>query len=463
MLRIIVFGLFLHSIPAAHAGSAGREPFNFLFLDANARAVGMSGAYTALASDPNALLYNPAGLGKVKGYQATLMHNQYFQGITQEYLAYASPRGWGASFNYLSFGEIRNTTLSNKTGIGLGTFGLTTMALTGGYGRPIFENLTVGVGLKFLREVIDDVSGQGVALDMGLGYSVPMVQGLSIGAALQNLGPSVKFQSSKEDLPLAFRVGTAYVFDFFKRENVLALDLVKARNESALVAFGVETILGESFPVRVGYNTRNDAGPGITAGLGYVHKDISFDYAFAPFKELGDAHRFSLSFRWGNAVLAKAKAVKDDIVLSTTQQENTELVRVMEEVRQAFGVEVFESAETKGTSITASEKAIYFDNGSSRIQEAVHPLLDTIGELILAMNSEKVDVLGYTDNVGTPETNAGLSNDRAAAVVDYFSSKKGLDRKIFSSLGRGSENPIASNSTAEGRSRNRRVEIVIYR
>lgn len=463
MYRILVFGLLLHNLPAAHAGSAGAEPFNFLFLDANARAVGLSGAYTALASDPNALLYNPAGLGKVRVDQVTFMHNQYFQGITQEYLAYASPHGWGASFNYLSFGEIRNTTLSNKTGTGLGTFGLTSMALTGGYGRSMTDDLSFGVGIKFLREVIDDASGQGVALDMGLVYSVPMISGLSIGAALQNLGPSVKFQSANEDLPLAFRAGTAYVFDFLKRENTLALDLVKARNESALAAFGAETTLGESFPVRIGYNTRNDDGPGITAGLGYVHKDMSFDYAFAPFKELGDAHRFSFSFRWGNAAPEEAKAVKDDIALSTAQPVNPDIVKVIAEVRQVSGVEVFESTETSETSITASENAIYFDNGSSRIQEAVYPLLDTIGELILAMNSEKVDVFGYTDNVGTPETNAGLSKDRAAAVVDYFSAKKGLDRKIFSSQGRGSENPIASNSTEEGRSRNRRVEIVISR
>lgn len=283
----------------ALAGSAGADPFNFLFLDANARAVGLSGAYTARATDVNALLYNPAGLARVRRNQATFMHNQYFQDITQEYLGFASAAGWGASFNYLSFGDIPNTTISNHTGSGLGSFGVSDMALSAGYGYGLTDDLAVGAGVKLVREAVDDVSGQGFGLDIGALYSMPMIDGLTLGGALQNMGPKVKFESAEENLPMNLRLGAAYAFELLGQESSVSLDLTKERSEDVLTSLGVETVIAQAYPVRLGYNTRNNDGPGITAGLGYLYKNLSFDYAFAPFKELGAAHRLSVTLFWG--------------------------------------------------------------------------------------------------------------------------------------------------------------------
>lgn len=280
------------------AGSAGADPFNFLFLDANARAVGMAGAYTALATDANALLYNPAGLGQVDRHEATFMHNQYFEGITQEYLAYAAPLGWGASLNYLSFGDVPRTTISNPDGTGLGNTELTDLAFGAGYGRAINEDLAVGAGVKYIRESIAGISAQGVALDLGALYAVRALEGFSVGLAVQNIGPSVKFQSDKENMPLNLRLGAAYGFTVGEHESTVSLDATKERSQEAHIGVGAETIIAKMMPVRVGFNTRNDAGPGVTMGLGWIYRSFAFDYAFVPFGDLGNAHRFSLSYHW---------------------------------------------------------------------------------------------------------------------------------------------------------------------
>jgi outer membrane protein OmpA-like peptidoglycan-associated protein len=75
-------------------------------------------------------------------------------------------------------------------------------------------------------------------------------------------------------------------------------------------------------------------------------------------------------------------------------------------------------------------------------------------------SAEKVKVVGYTDNTGTAEHNSKLSQQRADVVRDYLVSI-GVDPKKLEAIGAADANPIADNSTNEGRARNRRVEIEV--
>ena len=174
-------------------GGSGAEPLTFLNLDANARPVALGGAYTALAADVNALLYNPAGLARVRRHEATFMHNAYFQEIKQEYVAYLHPAGWSLSLNQLSFGDVQKTTLSDPGGASLGQTTLSDLALGAGYGHALTESLAVGAGLKYIRETIDSTNGDGIAADLGVLYALPAAPGLNLGLTAQNLGPAVRF------------------------------------------------------------------------------------------------------------------------------------------------------------------------------------------------------------------------------------------------------------------------------
>jgi hypothetical protein len=292
----ILLGIFSASPCLAGAGA---EPFDFLFLDANARAVGMGGAYTAMATDANALLYNPAGLAKVARSEATFMHNMYFQGITQEYAAYASPKGWSANLNYLSFGSVQKTTLSDPDGISTGQTTLRDMAFTAGYGCNLLGALSLGVGAKFIREVIDSFALTGYALDLGALYEIKSFNGLRVGAALQNIGPPARSVTAKENLPLNLRVGLGYEFKVLGIPGAVALDAAKERSQKTLPALGGEVRPLKPLAVRVGYNSRNKAGTGVTAGVGFLFKDGSIDYGFVPYGDLGNSHRISVTLRWG--------------------------------------------------------------------------------------------------------------------------------------------------------------------
>ncbi|OGR63031.1 MAG: hypothetical protein A2X31_00515 [Elusimicrobia bacterium GWB2_63_22] len=263
------------------------------------RAVALGGAYTALAADANALHYNPAGLGLAAGGQATFMHNQYFEDISQEYFAYASPWGWGAALNYLDFGGAQRTTVSNPTGAGLGEVNLTSLAAGLGYGRELLPGFSAGAGLKYIKEDVAGETGTGYALDFGLLYSPAAVKGLSLGFAVQNMGSSVRFYEDTESLPLNLRAGAAYAFSVKGLPALVAVDAAKRLHEDAYACAGAEVVVAGRFPLRLGYSGLNDDGSGLTAGGGYRVRALSFDYAFVPYKELGAAHRFSVTYMWG--------------------------------------------------------------------------------------------------------------------------------------------------------------------
>jgi OOP family OmpA-OmpF porin len=71
----------------------------------------------------------------------------------------------------------------------------------------------------------------------------------------------------------------------------------------------------------------------------------------------------------------------------------------------------------------------------------------------------RLSIEGHTDNVGTPQNNKVLSENRAKAVMNAVASS-GVDASRLTSVGWGQERPVADNRTEEGRAKNRRVEIV---
>ena len=76
------------------------------------------------------------------------------------------------------------------------------------------------------------------------------------------------------------------------------------------------------------------------------------------------------------------------------------------------------------------------------------------------MNFDAITVIGHTDNVGTDAANQKLSLRRANAVKQYLATH-GIDAAKIKTNGRGKTSPVADNKTAQGRARNRRVEVVI--
>ncbi len=103
---------------------------------------------------------------------------------------------------------------------------------------------------------------------------------------------------------------------------------------------------------------------------------------------------------------------------------------------------------------------VTFGVDSSAITPTFQATLDRIAASMNQYPNSLIDVYGYTDSTGSDAYNMSLSQRRAQAVADYLSSH-GVSAARIRSQGFGETQPIADNNTADGRSRNRRVEIKI--
>lgn len=316
--------------------SAGSTSAAFLKLPVGARAVAMGGAFTAVPGDPYAIYWNPAGLAALEGERhAGLFHNEYFQGLGQEFLFYTAPAagvrlplagrprsgafGLGLNYFYTPKDMERRSGLYEADPLNPispveGKFGAYDLAFSAAYGWRRGPDLSLGAAIKIIRQSIDEEAGGSAALDLGLlkefyHDGVPYTAGLTV----QNLGPGIKLADRRYALPLVFKAGLSRPLP--GPGGLLALEVSKPVDNYPSVAVGVEYPLTGRLALRSGYRYRlygNELGAwsGFSAGAGVAFDRLSFDYAFAPFGVLGDSHRFSINLRFGAPAAVPAAAAQ---------------------------------------------------------------------------------------------------------------------------------------------------------
>jgi outer membrane protein OmpA-like peptidoglycan-associated protein len=103
---------------------------------------------------------------------------------------------------------------------------------------------------------------------------------------------------------------------------------------------------------------------------------------------------------------------------------------------------------------------VLFDTGRYTLKPPAREALAKLSGIVLAYPGLKLTVEGHTDSTGTPTFNQKLSEQRAMTVRDYLV-QQGVDMNSVTAAGLGEGMPIADNSTAAGRQKNRRVEIIV--
>lgn len=296
----------LRSATIAYA-SSGSEGASFLDIPVGAGPASLGSAYSALANDAYAPIYNPAGLGFLPSAEFTAQHLSYLQSMNYEFGSFVIPVGHtpdgdkpakalGISIQYLGSGAIAGT---DPAGNPIGDFTANYAAYSLAYGQKLTDKLSLGLTGKAVNATIADVSATAYAVDLGSLYQA--TDKLKLAATYTNLGSKLTFSRQGDSLPEAFHLGGAYQI-----QNHLKTTLEGVYSASGLVSgrFGAEWTPIEAISLRAGYRTDTtnqlSAVAGMTLGLGLHVFGQEFAYAWLPYGDLGDTQYFSLLIKFGS-------------------------------------------------------------------------------------------------------------------------------------------------------------------
>lgn len=293
----VAIGVLASSYPALgytpHAGA-------FLRMGVGARALGMGGAFTAIADDATAAYWNPAGLTKIENNEATFSYTANMAvDRSLNYGAYARWLGVGGlGVSWLNAGMMDMPKI-DKNKKSWGTDDTGENAIMFSYGMEV-GSIMLGATAKILHENMPDLAGDqtetGFGLDLGGMFSV--TDNITAGLMIRDVGS----QYGDNDVPLNWRFGSAV--KALDGALCVGLDADKIQGQDNFelhlgAEYGMEVRPGYHAFFRSGLNSIEDRA--FTAGLGIRVPIVQFDYTYVTEKDedvFGSNHRISVTARW---------------------------------------------------------------------------------------------------------------------------------------------------------------------
>ena len=238
---------------------------------------------------------------------------------------------------------------------------------------------------------------------------------------------------------------------------------------------------GASALVYAGKNRHNFKRRGFTGfgrvGIGYLENtpvgDVPFVKDNAAHLLFGAGVEYMTSI--GLGIRAEGIAFEEDaqfaqlgVIYRTGRRQQREAVQIVQEapapvvVPEPAPVEVAAAEPEPYNACDVFEgvlDGVNFHNDSAKLTEAATQVLDGVATTLSQCDSVPVSISAHTDSIGSESYNQGLSSRRADSVLEYLGSR-GIETTRMSAEAFGETQPIDTNDTAEGRSRNRRVELI---
>ena len=276
---------------------SGTASVLLLRSDLSPRTAAMSGAFTAIADDEIAILYNPAGLANIKASAFGLSYAAWYENVRLSNLLltykFDYKLGWALSIGHMGMPDIQG---KDAQGNPTSDLQVSSTFINFGVGYRIARTFYFGLGVKYFQDRLAEYTADGLAIDLGV-FLHTSISGLTVGLSLQNLASRYQYDQVKENLPEVFRTGVAFRPSAFKKIIVDA-DIVRTSDLGWYGVLGAEYTYGQMLFLRLGnrFFTQDLFKP--TIGIGFkLAGQYQFDYSFMMHKELGMTHRVGFTFR----------------------------------------------------------------------------------------------------------------------------------------------------------------------
>jgi hypothetical protein len=295
-------------VPVLASGQK-KGTYDFLRLEAGARIAALSGSSVALTDDPNVLFSNPGTLPTLSAPSASAGFLKHLLDVNSGTLVYGQSIGqYGTVAGGIVFVDYGSFDKTDESFNVLGSFGARDLALVGGWGMALNENVSVGASLKFIYSSIAEYSSTGLGLDLGALYRLADKR-ISVGASILNLGTQLStYAGTRENLPLDITIGGSIQPEHLPAVLSLAFHKLNETDDGLFSRFsafslGAEFLLSQHIQLRAGYSNekRKDLKLGTSSGLagfafggGVRFSGYLVDYAFTSYGSIGGLHRISL-------------------------------------------------------------------------------------------------------------------------------------------------------------------------
>ncbi len=309
----------------------GTTAAQFLKLGIGSKALGIGGAFTSIADDPSCLYWNPGGLGNQKKYNIMFDHYNWFLDIKMDYLALILPLTnygtMGFAFNYLHMGEMEVTTTKDPEGTGE-KFNASSYIGQFSYGVKLTDRFSLGLSVKYIREIIWNSHANGVAIDIGTLFR-SKIEGLNIGMSVSNYGNKLQMVgrdlliqtdidptlesdpdnvgsslvTDRFDLPIISRFGISYEANIISHiSTTLSIDANHPNDNTQSISIGSEINYNNVAFFRTGFKDLflKDSQQGISIGCGlnlkYQNIHYKIDYSYSNYTILGNPQKITITF-----------------------------------------------------------------------------------------------------------------------------------------------------------------------
>lgn len=335
LVLLVILAGFISQAPVQAQSRVGTTAATFLTMGAGARGISLGHAYTAIATGPDALFWNPGGAARaLNGRQrggVLFSNNSWIADIDYNAFAVVVPITatgvLGLSLSTVDYGRMDVRTVTNPEGTGE-TFGAQDLSIGLTYAMPLTPSFYFGGTTKYVRQSIRDMSAASVAFDFGFVLVTDYLNGAQIAASIMNFGGKMqmdginsevnidlddantgstesipaRIRMDRWDLPLSFKLGVGIpAISTSNIELMLLADAHQTNDNNLNSDFGAQL---KYFTRNMAFNTRmgfKDAfldnvdshlsyGAGLDVQVSGAR--FGFDFAYVPFDLLDETKTF---------------------------------------------------------------------------------------------------------------------------------------------------------------------------